>query len=121
MYRTVTRLLGLTPTYEAVEGQVAAAPGDVTVLDHTATPRRTDEGTHIAVRVRVRNDGTQPRTVPVRVRFYRARWLGRREAALDPVSRATDRLAPGEVGTTDVGLRTSGAVSRYEVLVGHDR
>lgn len=119
MYRTVTRLLGLSTTGRTVEGTVVRSPPDLAVVDHAASRRRTSDGTHLAVTVRVRNDGAKPRSaVPVRVTFYEDRWLGLSETALDPVTRATGRLAPGETATVEVGWRDADSVSSYEVEVG---
>lgn len=122
MYRTVTRLLGLSATGRAVDGSVARPSPDLSVVDHAASRRRTSEGTHLAVTVRVRNDDTEPRSpVPVRVTFYEKRWLGLSETALEPVARATDRLEPDGTATVEVGWRDAEAVTRYEIEVGREQ
>lgn len=118
MYRTVTRWLGLSVDDRLVEGAVVRSPPGISVVDHAASRRRTSDGTHLAVTVRVRNDGDEPRpTVPVRVTFYESRWLGLSETALEPVARATDRIDPGETATVEVGWNDAEAVSRYEIEV----
>lgn len=121
MYRTVTRLLGLSVGRRPVEGTVVETPAEVAVVDHAATRRRTSEGTHLAVTVHVRNDGDDPQPpVPVRVRFFQSRWLGRREAAMAPVERATEPLAPGVTTTVEVGWGDADGVVRYELAVGSE-
>lgn len=118
MYRTVTRLLGRFAGARTIEGRVVDAPAAVTV-DHAASPRWTAEGTHLAVTVRVRNDGDEPLApTPVRVSFHESRWLGLTETALEPVTRAIDRVAPGETATVEVGWSDVGSVSSYEIEVG---
>jgi hypothetical protein len=59
--------------------------------------------------------------MPVRVQFFQSRWLGRREAAMAPVERATETLAPGATTTVEVGWRDADSVVRYELAVGRDR
>lgn len=120
MYRTVTRLLGLSAARQSVEGTVVAAPPAVAV-DHVASPRRTSDGTHLAVTVQLRNEGSEPLApTPVCVTFHEARWLGVRETALEPVARATDRIEPGETATVEVGWTDAAAVSRYDVEIGRE-
>lgn len=122
MYRTATRLLGLSAAQRAVEGTVVQSPPGVSVVEHSASPRRTSDGTHLAVTVRVRNEGAEPcPPTPVRVTFHELRWLGLSETALEPVARATDRIDPGETASVEVGWNDAGAVSRYEIEVGGGR
>ncbi|WP_255195887.1 hypothetical protein [Halorarius litoreus] len=120
MYRTVTRLLGLSRASRGVNGTVVGAPANLTV-DHAASPRWTSDGTHLAVTVRVQNEGSEPLgPTPVRVRFYESRWLGATETALEPVARATDCIEPGDTATVEVGWSDSVSVSRYDVEVGSE-
>lgn len=120
MYRTVTRLLGRFAGARSVEGRVVDAPAAVAV-DHAVSPRRTTEGTHFAVTVRVRNGGSEPLApTPVRVTFHESRWLGLTETALEPVTRASDRIDPGETATVEVGWSDATSVSSYEIEVGSE-